>query len=456
MHPLDIFSDSPHYFIFQKETNKTNFGGVLTLFFSLIIAFISILYFLDYIDLDQYSIEYSHIVNLTLAEDIPKLNSIPDINPNLTFTLGVLDYYNHPLSKSFILYDFATNEILDRENGYIKINRRISDFHIGIFYNCSLEPNCSRKKEDITDFGYKLHFSFKTHNIDLQNYPSPIKEELINSNIFIPFYYKYFYHVKYDWEIIKFIEQSTLFDRFKKEKSEYISGHISEKLYNTEEVIENNSDKGLLEVRISNDHLSYIEYKRKRKTLLDLVAKITSLFQTLRFAFLFVFKYYSKNFNNYKIIEKILDMNNKKFREIELNNVLYEPKNTNNNPNNENNYLSNPLINNSEKNNNLIINDIGTDTDDNEIDDLLKAKILPKLSFMHFFCNNLYCTQCSKFRSQETLHICNKILLKYMSIEAILYNQMKLENLFKDYNWNNPILNNIEKNDLINKLKTLI
>ena len=43
-----------------------------------------------------------------------------------------------------------------------------------------------------------------------------------------------------------------------------------------------------------------------------------------------------------------------------------------------------------------------------------------------------------------------------MSIESILYNQMKLENLFIDYNWNNPILNNIEKNDLINKLKTLI
>ena len=64
---------------------------------------------------------------------------------------------------------------------------------------------------------------------------------------------------------------------------------------------------------------------------------------------------------------------------------------------------------------------------------------------MHFFCNNLYFNKCSQFRSQETLHICNKILLKYMSIESLLYNQMKLENLFKDYNWNNPILNNIEK-----------
>ena len=45
MNSLDIFSDSPRYFIFQKETNKTNFGGVLTLFFSIIMILISFLYF---------------------------------------------------------------------------------------------------------------------------------------------------------------------------------------------------------------------------------------------------------------------------------------------------------------------------------------------------------------------------------------------------------------------------
>ena len=199
-----------------------------------------------------------------------------------------------------------------------------------------------------------------------------------------------------------------------------------------------------MEVNFRNLHSSYIQFKRKRKTLLDLVAKITSLFQTLYFGFRFAFKYYSKNFNNYKIIEKVLDMNNKNFREIELNNILYEPINNNKNPTNN-------------KNNNLIINDDIIDCNNNiEIDDLLKEKVFPKLSFMHFFCNNLYYNKCNKFRSQEFLHICNKILLKYISIDSILYNQMRLENLFKDYNWNNPILNNIEKNELIDKLKTFI
>ena len=458
MHPLDIFSDSPKYFIFQKETNKTNFGGVLTLFFSLIMIFISLLYLLDYKDMSNYSIEYSHIITSTLKDNIPIMNSIPENNPNLTFKIELLDSNDNPLSENFILYDSYTYEMLDREKNYTIIDRRISDFSIVIFYNCGNESKCSLREEDKSYNGYRLKISYETPKIDLQNEPTPFREDSIINVIQTSFYYNYIYSKYFDWEVIKYKEQNTLFNRFSGKENEYVYGHFT----NIRETIIEDDDeetyaKLLMSVKFTNMHLSYVEYKRKRKTILDLVAKITSLFQTLRFAFLFAFKYYSKNFNNYKIIEKVLDTNNKIFREKELNNALYEPNCNIINPiNNKNNNLTNPLIINSKMNTNLIINDNDINSDNNEIDDLLKAKILPKLSFMHFFCNNLYFNKCSKFRSQETLHICNKILLKYMSIDSILYNQMKLENLFKDYNWNNPILNNIEKNELINKLKTLI
>ena len=463
MHPLDYFSESPKYFIFQKETNKTNFGGVLTLFFGLIMIFVSILYLLDYIDLDDYSIEYSHIVNMTLIKDIPALNNDPVKNPNITFGLMLKDLDNQPLSDKFFLYDFKTGEKINREINYTYINRKISDLQIGVYYNCTNESNCSLKEEDKPENGTLLEVIYDTPNIDLQNSPSPIKEEeLIRQRMQIPLYFNIIYSRMFEWENIIYKEKSTLFNRFFNEKKESISGHIANQ-YNY--VIEQNKEeleygeKKLLILQFANYHRSYIEYKRKGKTIFDLLAKLTSLFQSIRFGFLFFFKYYSKNFNNYKIIEKVLDMNNKKFREIELNSILYEPTDNNNNHiNDKNNNLCSPLINNLNKNNNLNINDTDTDygTDQNEIDDLLKEKILPKLSFMHFLCNNLYSNKCSKIRSQETLHICNKIILKYMSIDSILFNQMRLENLFKDYNWNNPILNNIEKNDLINKLKTLI
>jgi len=460
MHSLDIFSDSPKYFIFQKETNKTNFGGVLTLFFSLIMIFFSILYLLDYLEMDNYSIEYSHIMTSVLDKDIPKWNENPDDNPNITFRIRLLNINHQDLSENFLIQDLNTHQFLDRIDNYTIINSRISDFSIGIFYNCTDKVNCSLREEDKSKFGYTIQIDYKSKKIDLQNSPKPITEDDFWNRIEENFFYKYLYFKILKWEVIKYKDQTTLFDRFLNESKECTSGYFSEILSTLaeDEIITNRTNKLLLSLSFSNRHQKYIEYKRKRKTILDVVVKISSLFQTIRFAFLFFFKYYSKNFNNYKIIEKVLDINNKKFREIELSSILYEPTNNSiNSINNKDNNLGNPLINNSKKNSDLIINDNDNNNiENNEYDDLLKAKILPKFTFMHFFCNNLYFDKCRKFKSQETLHICNKILLKYMSIESILYNQMKLENLFKDYNWNNPILNNIEKNDLINKLKTLI
>ena len=40
-----------------------------------------------------------------------------------------------------------------------------------------------------------------------------------------------------------------------------------------------------------------------------------------------------------------------------------------------------------------------------------------------------------------------------MSIDSLLYNQIKLENLFKDYKWNDPELNDIKNNRMIISLK---
>mgnify|MGYP006873118296 CR=1 FL=1 len=112
------------------------------------------------------------------------------------------------------------------------INKKISDFSIGVYYNCNDDPNCSLKEEDKSD-GYKLTILFNVSNIDLQNIPSPIKkEEPITRilNIFFSFNYKLLR--VYEWEIVKYIEKSTLFDRFlHKNKDEDISGHFS-KYYN--------------------------------------------------------------------------------------------------------------------------------------------------------------------------------------------------------------------------------
>ena len=47
----------------------------------------------------------------------------------------------------------------------------------------------------------------------------------------------------------------------------------------------------------------------------------------------------------------------------------------------------------------------------------------------------------------------NNIMHKYLSIDYLLFNMMKLENLLKDYRWNNPLLNKIENNYMVLKFK---
>ena len=40
-------------------------------------------------------------------------------------------------------------------------------------------------------------------------------------------------------------------------------------------------------------------------------------------------------------------------------------------------------------------------------------------------------------------------------MDTIIYNQILLENLFKDYKWNNIELSDLRSNDLIEKFKVL-
>ena len=83
---------------------------------------------------------------------------------------------------------------------------------------------------------------------------------------------------------------------------------------------------------------------------------------------------------------------------------------------------------------------------------------LNKLCFYDFFFNNIYSIYskcCKRMRNQEIINMTNKIVYKYLSIDSMLISQMKLENLFKDYKWNNPLLNNVQNNIMIDELKNI-
>ena len=61
------------------------------------------------------------------------------------------------------------------------------------------------------------------------------------------------------------------------------------------------------EIYFNIDYKKYIEYSRTRVSELDLLANIFSLMANIFTGVRFIFTFYSNNFNNFKIIEKILN-----------------------------------------------------------------------------------------------------------------------------------------------------
>ena len=233
--------------------------------------------------------------------------------------------------------------------------------------------------------------------------------------------------------------------------------------YGEEEIDPTQMDVENIEVaRIDTEPISkYQKYRRSEIGFLTVLANIGALFSTLKAVITIFFSFYSKNFDNYKIVEKIIKQELYEKRQIKLDNI------NNNNAdfskiNLENKNKKMPLMSDFEKedNNNDItesINDLIEEVqeEDENKDKIKNKRILPKLSFFDFFLNNVYMPKCNS-KKQEMLNICNNIVLKYISIDAILSNHLRLENLFKDYVWNNPELNNILKNENIIQLLKLI
>ena len=117
MQNFDFLSDSPRIFIFKKDSNKTNFGGILFLIYIAIMILISLAYILEYALNEKYSIENFAVFNfsrdgneeINLNEDI-ELNPYLDIN--VTFSDG---YYYDILAVHTNLNRGIKNEFLEEK-----------------------------------------------------------------------------------------------------------------------------------------------------------------------------------------------------------------------------------------------------------------------------------------------------------------------------------------------------
>jgi len=213
-------------------------------------------------------------------------------------------------------------------------------------------------------------------------------------------------------------------------------------------------------IRMKNDHNQYIEYTRLKKSFLDVLANIGALFSTIFTIFNFIFSFYSRNFNNYKIVKEILSRPKKEIlnkniklsrsKTIKFENINIKNKNILNNDNQS--FNTNKSVPFKPKGINLT-NKIEIKNESNYISNYNYN--FGKINFIHFIFNNIYFKRKNGIKEQEIIDICNNILSKYTSIDVILYNQIIFENLLKDYKWSSNDLSNIENNSLIKQLKLI-
>ena len=456
MRAIDFLSESPPIFIFKDKANHTNWGGIFSLIYFILIIFIIIFYIIDFTLSDTYEIEYTFFDNFMTADS--SKSSLIDIDeeyfPNLDFSFEIYDDKMRPLNDSFILIDGRNDKPIQRNYTWIRIN--VSALHIAVFMKCEGDEQCA--SGNYTEENYYIGMRHSGFILDHQNDSKPI---YIDNKKYIQRYFKFsFNHAKIfelNWDIIKYKKDkgiSLLIEKLQNKKDEYIGGSLeyydSYSLTKTINMVLPNERYRLLTSLEFNDLGDKIViYKRSKKQIFDLLASIGALCSTFFSIFSKVFHFYSNSFDNYKIVEHLFIKRNinKNNKEEAINNLDMV----------DGLFNSSSEINNLNKNEEkIIINDNYDSIDDNSYKSNYSKLIskFPKFNILDFFFNNIYYKKCCRPSiRQEIISICNEIIANYFSIDHMLFNNILISNLLEDYKWNDPKLNNPENNSLLIKLK---
>jgi hypothetical protein len=323
------------------------------------------------------------------------------------------------------------------------------------------ELNDEEKEHNKLFNAYEITFNYTGQKVDHQNSESPLKNEYIQNDFMFSINDKMSFS-QLKWKTIKYTEERGLlgmFDDWFGISNEYYGGLFMDPLvYNIEypESFKEMETQGLKLIGMimvnKDDPNNYMDlYSRTKKGVFDPISSICSLALTVFNAFTFVYcGYYSDNFDNYKIVEKVLSKNKK--RPIKMKDV------SDNIEISDDSDKKDALLNSNSDNNeeNKIDNDKEKDQNsNNDINEKEEERILPRLHFYDFLFNNFYSKKYCPSLKHDLLVTCNEIVSKYNSVDYILYNQMKLENLLKDYKWNNPKLSDIQNNELMKEINIL-
>ena len=503
MRVLDFMSGAPKLAIFREGANKTTLGGALFLIYIIILLILFIIYIINFFSQKKYEFNYSlvkqSVENIIEIENNEEKKERFDANIDYKFYLGKdggnIDKYNIVNNKDFFIIDInLLNQKLENEpprdaEGFFrlnsdmnqnedeciirqgkKVNQKVSDLALAVLYRCD-KDNCTIREEDkIKVYSYYLYMEYKGFSIDHQNPEKPIQplpgaifwleniQFLNNTNIAF-----------LNWELIEYEEEKGIFGKtydnmvgnnyiyragYYKTKQIYTDdGHVGalpDTLWQIKD-LNGNHFKVLLYLESHLNYLDYERYTRKKISFLDTLANVAALGSTVLSLMSYVYAYlYSENYDKFKIIENILTKKMKikiKGYDTPKEEKIKEEKMME---------LKTDLIitENENENNDLNIKESG---EENEKDNFTKyyneSANLSLPGFFDFLIHKFYFKCCKSSMKQALISSCNDIVAKYITIENILYNQIKLEYLWKDYKWNNLQYEKQQKDDLIMNLK---
>ena len=473
---FDFLTSAPQNFIFQRKSNKTNFGGVLSFIYLLIFLTITSFYLVSYYNEDDYSIQYLYQEKVLTNKEQREMINSTRYNPYFNFSFNLSVFEDKELEDRLKIidnYHIFNHEINKSKSRKLKLQE--IDWYIAI--DC-LTKNKTQCQIDIEKYKHRniiLRLYYNGFTLDHQNKTSPLYrkngEGISHSLTLI---YELFNPTRrYErFNLIRYKEQKGFFSMFENEEdNDYIG--LGRKSYDYSEMTSIDGSKNIFtysydenfdyhinqvigRVVFAIDFNHYDEYKRTPKSIWDTLANICSLSMTLLNGLSFTFvNYFSNNFDNYKIMEKII-YNNNNFKPIKK-----DKKNKEINELNGDLNKNKDLLNKSNEDKDILI--INDDNNNEEEQDILNENFnndnenFPKLNCFDFLFSGIYNGKCCcKLNVKKLIEKSNEIISKYYSIENIIYNQIKFENMLKDYRWNNQELNNFDNNDLVIQFKNLI
>ena len=427
---LDFLSSSPNNFIFKETANKTTCGVICSLLYIIGLIAFSVYCFVKYYKQDRYLVEYSHYLH-----DFN--HQISDLNKSILFEYEIKYLDNHGkwllAPNNFFLYDYYDRKPIPRN---VSLLKNIS--HFGFFVVYIYSDGKREIEEYFKNRTIAVELNFTTEVLSFQ------KEDPI-----VPLKFHEWMEITiYDSrELIYYFEEIICTDKgFFGDKNKSII-NIKYREQNLNPINKADPDVGGVvfnDVFFRINKYNWSHYKRTEKSILETFSYICSIgLVGLNIVTKMIFLFYSRFFDNYKIVQHLLFGNDTLIRrniEIskKLTNKKQEPLNIN---------LSN-----------------SENVDENGIDYENKSQPeenvgQPDLNFPEKLscCSFVFNCFCDK-KNQILMSKCGDIISEYYSVEKIIYNQLLMENLIEDYKWNNIKLKNIRENksiiSLINFIKS--